>query len=34
VAGNIRKVVFGEPIGTTVRAAAVRSSVPVGNVVS
>ncbi len=34
VAGNIRKVVYGEPIGTTVSAAAVRSSVPVGNVVS
>jgi uridylate kinase len=34
VAGNIRKVVFGEPIGTTVSAAAARTSVPLENVVS
>jgi uridylate kinase len=34
VAGNIRKVVFGEPIGTTVSAAAARSAVPLENVVS
>jgi uridylate kinase len=34
VAGNIHKVVFGEPIGTTVRAAPVRSSAPLENVIS
>jgi len=34
VPGNIRKVVFGEPIGTTVSAAGARSSVAIENVVS
>jgi uridylate kinase len=34
VAGNIRKVVFGEPIGTTVSAATARTSVALENVVS